>query len=85
MLSKAKGQVLRVAASLHILMSDHHHEVDGTIIVSEVPNVISKEAIIAAQNFVNTCCQHAAYISGRGKIEDEIEKISTAAGMYNYF
>ena len=77
MLSKAKGQVLRVAAALHVLFSDTVGE-DGKIIVSEVVQTIKAEAIVAAKNFVDISCQHAAYIAGRGDIEDEIENISSA-------
>lgn len=71
MLSKAKGQVLRVAAALHVLFCDttDMDEMDG------VPSVISKEAVITAQNYVDTCCQHAAFIAGRGKVDDEISQL----------
>ena len=74
MLSKAKGQVLRVAAALHVLAGDGEDE-DGNITVAEVPEVICREAIIAAQNFVQTCCQHAAFVAGRGKIEDKVDSL----------
>ena len=40
-----------------------------------IPSVISTEAIIAAQNFVDTCCQHAAFIAGRGLVDDEIDHL----------
>ena len=78
MLSKAKGQVLRVAAAIHVLSCDTVDAV-GNITVSIVPSTISVNAIVAAQNFVDTCCQHAAYIAGHGTVEEEISHL-TAAG-----
>ena len=76
MLGKPKGQVLRLAAALHVVFCD---TVDGRdIAVSQIPPTISKDAIIAAQNFVDTCCQHAALIAGRGRVEDEISQLSSA-------
>lgn len=68
MLSKSKGQVLRVAADLHVLFVDP----------STLPTItsqISMNAIIAAQNFVDTCCQHAAFIAGRGLVDEEIQHL----------
>ena len=51
----------------------------GDITVSIVLSTFSVNAIVAAQNFVDTCCQHAAYIAGRGTLEEEISHL-TAAG-----
>lgn len=79
MLSKSKGQTLRVAAALHIFFQDKARE-DGSIQVKGVSTILSDEAILAAKNYVETCCQHAAYIRGRGTIEDEIKALS--AGKY---
>ena len=76
MLGKAKGQVLRVAASLYVLFGDTI-DGNGDITVSNIPSTISKEAIIAAMNYVNTCCQHAAFIAGHGKIKDEISQVTS--------
>lgn len=47
-----------------------------SIVPRTIPTIISKEAIIAAQDFVNVCCQHAAYISGRRKVDDEIGQLT---------
>ena len=63
MLSKAKGQVLRIAAALHVLFCDTVDE-DNIITVSDVPETISKTAIIAAQNYVD-------------KLEDEINQLTS--------
>lgn len=76
MLSKAKGQVLRTAAALSVLFSDSIDD-DGKIAMSSIPSEISTRALLAAENFVDTCCQHAAYIAGRGKLEDEINRLSS--------
>ena len=75
-----KGQVLRLAAALHVLFCDTV-DTQGHIAVSQIPPTISKDAIITAQNFVDTCCQHAAFIAGRGRVEDEISQL-TSAGKF---
>lgn len=75
MLSKAKGQVLRVAATLHVLSGDYEDD-EGHIVMSDnIANSISENTLLAAKNFVMTCCQHAAYVAGREKIEDEIDSL----------
>lgn len=76
MLSKAKGQVLHTAAAMSVLFSDSLDD-DGTIVVSSVHSTISTRPILAAENFVDMCCQHAAYIAGRGKLEDEINRLTS--------
>ena len=38
-----------------------------------IPNVITDKALKAATNFVETCNQHLAFLSGRGLISDAIE------------
>ena len=58
MLSKSRGQILRVAAVMHALF---HLETPLAI-----PNIISEDAIKAAVNFVELCNQHADFLSGRG-------------------
>ncbi len=78
MLSKSLGQTLRVAASLHVLfhlLSDTSQE--------SLPDVISEQAVIAAIDFVEVCCQQTAYIAGRGEIEKEIKLIE--AGAYIFY
>ena len=58
MLSKGKGQCLRVAVVMHILFQiAHETQVDDD-------DEISDEALKAAIDFVQTSIQHAAYISG---------------------
>lgn len=70
MLSKSKGQVLRVAASFHNLF-----QIQNTNVLTEE---IDDGAITAAINFVEICCQQAAYIAGRGEIREEIEVIQAS-------
>ena len=67
MLSKSKGQILRVAAVLHVLF-----HVDTPL---EVPMVIGANAISAAINVVDVCIQHAAFLAGRGDIDEQIEEM----------
>lgn len=59
MLSKSLGQVLRVSASLHVMfhyLSASKHE--------PLPDTITKEALKAAINLVEVCCQQMAFIAG---------------------
>lgn len=60
MLSKSTGQILRVAAGFNVLFQE------------KIEQNISTEAVIAAINFVEVCCQHTAYMADRGQIEDEV-------------
>ncbi len=65
MLSKSKGQILRVAATLHVLF-----HIDSPL---AIPPVIAIEAAI---DLVDMCIQHAAFLAGRGKVQDIIDGIS---------
>ena len=40
-------------------------------------NTISDEAIEAAIDFVEVCCQHTAYITGRGSIQEELDHLQS--------
>lgn len=76
MLSKSLGQILRVAVSLHVMfhfLSDHSTSDDYD---EAIPNVICEQAIIAAIDFVEYCCQHTAFIACRGNIDEEIKLIN---------
>lgn len=68
MLSKAKGLILRVAGVLHVLF-----HIDSP--AKDISQEISIEALKAAENFVDVCCQHLSYIAGRGDIDEAILKI----------
>ena len=43
----------------------------------EIPKEISQKALEAAQDFVDMCCQHAAFMAGRGEIADVIQQLQT--------
>ena len=73
MLSKSKGQILRVAAVLHVLF-----HIDTPL---EVPSKISEDAIKAADNFVDLCLQHAAYLAGREKISEAVDGIQEGKSL----
>ena len=71
-LSKSKGQILRVATALHILFHV------GTS--NSVNNKLTDNAIVAAIDFVGLCCQQTAFMAGRGDSKEEIQIIK--ASMY---
>lgn len=75
MLSKAKGQILRVSALLNMLFAKF--EENDSIDSEHIPLVITEKALTAAQNFVEVACQHAAFLAGRGNIEAELKHFST--------
>lgn len=84
MLGKAKGhvQILRTAACLQMFFDDrseNRQDDDGDddeiiIPAATLPTTITEDALKAAINFVEVCCQHTAYITGRQTIENEIKK-----------
>ena len=67
MLSKARGQILRITAVLHVLF---HWKTP-----QEIPDILSESALKAAINFVDLCNKHAAILAGRGDIEEAIESV----------
>ena len=67
MLSKSKGLILRVAGVLHVFF-----QLDTP---DDIPDTISELAIVAAQDFVDVCCQHAAFVAGRGDIQEAIQQL----------
>ena len=71
MLSKSKGQVLRVAATLHFLFNINSPSSDQ----QELSDEISEDAILASINFVSLCCQQTAFMAGCGNITEEIQLI----------
>ena len=89
MLSKSKGQILRVAASFHILfqLPNGVHDVDDAdhTLNGECDDnaIIADSAIIAAIAFVTLCCQQTAYMAGRGNIKEELKIIK--ASMFFYY
>ena len=71
-LSKAKGQLLRAATCLHVLFK---LETPDNIEVE-----ISDQALSAAINFIDVCCDHASLITGRRSVLDEAK--SSSKGKY---
>ena len=69
MLSKSKGQILRISAILHVLF---HMNTPLTI-----PEAISVDAVKAAIDLVDVCIQHAAFLAGRGDVQESIEMLTT--------
>lgn len=58
-----------------MLFSDFNGREDENIIptIHQISPEISKAAIVAAQNFVEICCQHCVFLSGKGILENEIK------------
>ena len=67
MLSKSMGQLLRVSVAMHVLFHIDKEE--------PLSSIVSDIAIEAAINFVEVCCQHTAYITGRGLINQELNNV----------
>lgn len=61
MLSKSKGQVLRLSTTLHLLF---HYNSEGSL-----PDVISEAAIKAAIDFVKLSCEQTSNNCGKRKCE----------------
>ena len=62
---------MRVAAYLHMLFVVNNKKGGLSTLLTLL---ISDEAIAAAENFVDVCRQHAAYLADRKDIDSEIEK-----------
>ena len=67
LLSKSKGQIIRIAATLHVLFN-----IETPL---AIPTVISDAAIKAAINLVDVCIQHAAFLAGRGDVEETVQEM----------
>ena len=67
MLSKSKGQILRVAVALHVLFNWENPQ--------SIPDEVSESAMKAAINLVDVSIQHAAYLAGRGELQEEIDRL----------
>ena len=65
-LSKSKGQILRLAAVFNALFSlDPNHPLSDHL---------SDKAVEAAVNFVETCNEHTAIIGGRATVTDPLSR-----------
>lgn len=83
MLGKQKGQILRVAASFQVLFSMNGSR-EGSGSNSDINLIISDKALLASINFVELCCQQAAYIAGRGDIKDDIKNVKASKTVWSY-
>ena len=73
MLSKSKGQILRVVVCLHVLFADFNEKEKGIPnTFKDISEKIDEKAIVAAQNYVEVCCQHIAFLAGRKPINSKI-------------
>lgn len=76
MLSKSLGQIIRVSAAMHVLFHLESTE--------PLPDTITDTAIEAAIDFVEVCCQHTAFITGRGNIQEELEHLQSGNCKCNF-
>ena len=80
MLSKCKGQFLRVTGCFHALFAIDD---DAWLLPSadqplqEIPSVVSDAAVMAAINFVSTCMNYTMYLCGRNSVNEEVQDIKT--------
>ena len=81
LLSKSKGQTLRVAAVMHILfqIQQTDHEQAEVVLTDE----ISEKALQAAIDFVQTSIQYAAYTAGRSTISKEVEIAAAGTDIHS--
>ena len=77
MLSKSRGQVLRIATIFHVLFSIKNEE--DVAYDSEVSEVTVKAAV----NFVQNACQQTAFIAGKGLIQEEVQAYKTGVLCIN--
>ena len=77
MYSKSKGQLLRVAAVMHVLFN--------TDKPSLIPPEISEDVVKTADGFVDLCLQHAAYLGGKGNIQEAVDDISKGDNKLDQF
>ena len=77
MLSKSKGQLLRVAVALHVLFNRENP--------MNIPRTVSDEAVKAAECLIDLCVQHAAYLAGRGDVQETISAIQPGKSFQKNF
>lgn len=79
LLSKSKGQILRVAACLQILFNVEPNSQEEEMSPEEADKLlqISENSIKAAINFVEVCVLHTALMAGRGFMSNETENLKT--------
>ena len=75
MLSKVKGQILRLAATMHILFHLEKEE--------ELSEGIIEDAVLAAINYMLACIQHTAYMTGRSTVVEEAGRFNITSSKYD--
>ena len=75
-LSKSRGQVLQLTAIMHMLFN-----IDN---VDQQLEEVEESAIKAAVNFIQLACQQTAFITGKGTLHEEMEKLKTGMVLYIY-
>ena len=70
MLSKSRGQLLRIATILHLLFIVQKQN-------ESLSDEISEVAVLAAVDFIKKACQQTAFIAGKGIIEEEVQACKT--------
>lgn len=80
MLSKSKGQILRIAAVLETLFQVDADYASKT----ERSNEISDSALKAAIDYVQTSIQHTCYMAGRTTVAEEVEMCNAGAALFYY-
>ena len=73
MLAKAKGQILRVAACLQMLFCDEDGPEVPATMQENIPMEIGEKAVLAAQNYVDICCQHVCFLARNKTIEEVVQ------------
>ena len=72
MLSKSKGQILRVTGCLHCLFQVDDVNTAAKPEEFEPSTVVTDNAVKAAVNFVATCLNHTLYLCGRNASAEEV-------------
>jgi hypothetical protein len=63
-------------------IDDPHNPVHDASPSGDLSTEIPEKTLAAAIDFVEICCQHAVYIAGHGKIEDELDLLESGTGIY---
>ena len=73
-LSKSRGQVLRLTVVMHMLFNIDSFE-------QPLPTQVGEAAIKAAVNLIQLACQQTAYIAGKGVLQEEMDKCTEASDL----
>lgn len=74
MLSKSKGQLLRVTGCFHCLfLVDEVHTAAENPGEFQVPSVVADDAVKTAINFIKICMNHTLYLCGRSTVSEKVD------------